>query len=174
MPCEKVSYTNYFKAKKAVNIFKRIFYKTSRIYKCDECNLYHLTTEKAHEVQKYKRKKLRVKGSIINKLMKGTELTTTLWIAIEQMERIQQLGSIRKNCINLKRAIENQVSKNIDILYKNDEEVTHNVLKLKTRMIEQIANVNDADMVLLSDHINLFFETLEDIRKEKVVYFDKI
>lgn len=106
--------------------------------------------------------------------MTGTELTTTLWIAIEQMDKIAQLGSIRKNCINLKRAIENQVSKNIDILYKNDEEVTHNVLKLKTRMIEQIANVNDADMVLLSDHINLFFETLEDIRKEKVVYFDKI
>ena len=34
-------------------------------------------------------------------------------------------------------------------------------------MIKQIASVNDCDMVLLSVHINLFFETIEQIRKEK-------
>jgi len=106
--------------------------------------------------------------------MTGTEITTTLWIAIEQMEKIPQLGGIRKACANLKRAIENQVSKNVDIMYQTDEEIAHNIFKSKERMIKQIASVNDCDMVLLSDHIDLFFETIEEIRKEKVVYFDKI
>jgi hypothetical protein len=106
--------------------------------------------------------------------MTGTEITTTLWIAIEQMEKIPQLGGIRKACSNLKRAIENQVSKNVDIMYQTNEEIAHNIFKSKERMIKQIASVNDCDMVLLSDHIDLFFETIEEIRKEKVVYFDKI
>jgi hypothetical protein len=41
-------------------------------------------------------------------------------------------------------------------------------------MITQIAELNEADAILLSEFINKFYENIEIARKKGVVFFDKI
>lgn len=86
-----------------------------------------------------------------------------------------ELKGIEKNYGKMfHKALENKTIKHYNEVYKNDSEFALNSLNIKERMIKQIAELNEADAILLSEFINKFYDNIEIARKKGVVFFDKI
>ncbi len=80
-----------------------------------------------------------------------------------------------KNKANLfKRAIEKQVDKAIDSETQRDEEFVQNAITLKERMIKDIATMNEADQILLSEFVHKFANNIEIAREKGTAFFNKI
>jgi hypothetical protein len=71
-------------------------------------------------------------------------------------------------------ALETKTIKHYNEVYKNDAEFALNSLNIKQRLITQIAELNEADAILLSEFVNRFINNIEIARKKGVVFFDKI
>ena len=86
-----------------------------------------------------------------------------------------ELKGIEKNYGKMfHKALEKKTIKHYNEVYKNDSEFALNSLNIKERMIKQIAELNEADAILLSEFINKFTENIEIARKKGVIFFDKI
>jgi hypothetical protein len=102
-----------------------------------------------------------------------TELTLALQLSLEIMEdaglkgRPKQLGNMFFK--ELKVAEENY-----NKMYHNDPEITINVMNSKHRLISQIAEMDEADAVMLSDLINHYVENIQEFRDKKVTYFTQL
>lgn len=102
------------------------------------------------------------------------ELLLTAQLFIDIFDNYELKG-IEKNYGKMfYKALEKKTIKHYNEVYKNDSEFALNSLNIKERMIKQIAELNEADAILLSEFINKFYDNIEIARKKGVVFFDKI
>ena len=104
----------------------------------------------------------------------GLELLLTAQLFIDIFDNYELKGIEKKYGKMFYNALEKKTIKHYNEVYKNDYEFALNSLNIKERMITQIAELNEADSILLSEFINKFYENIEIARKKGVVFFDKI
>lgn len=104
----------------------------------------------------------------------GLELLLTAQLFIDIFDNYQLNGIEKKYAKMFHSALEKKTIKHYNEVYKNDSEFALNSLNIKERMIKQIAELNEADAILLSEFINKFTENIEVARKKGIVFFDKI
>lgn len=104
----------------------------------------------------------------------GLELLLTAQLFIDIFENYNLTGLEKRYGKMFYTALEKKTVKHYNEVYNNDPEFSLNSLNLKQRMINQIAELNEADAILLSEFINKFTENIEIARKKGVVFFDKI
>ena len=102
------------------------------------------------------------------------ELLLTAQLFIDIFDNYELKGIEKKYGKMFHNALEKKTIKHYNEVYKNDSEFALNSLNIKERMITQIAELNEADAILLSEFINKFYENIEIARKKGVVFFDKI
>jgi len=102
------------------------------------------------------------------------ELLLTAQLFIDIFDNYELKGIEKKYGKMFYNALETKTIKHYNEVYKNDSEFALNSLNIKERMITQIAELNEADAILLSEFINKFYENIEIARKKGVVFFDKI
>ena len=102
------------------------------------------------------------------------ELLLTALLFIDIFDNYNLTGIEKKYGKMFYNALEKKTIKHYNEVYKNDSEFALNSLNIKERMITQIAELNEADAILLSEFINKFYENIEIARKKGVVFFDKI
>lgn len=107
-------------------------------------------------------------------LKNGLDLLLHCYLTIESMESYNLKGLVKKYANLFKNSLEKKVVKGIDEESKNDEEFVNNSLKLKKRMVKQIAELNEVDQILLSEFVNKFVNNIDIARKKGVVFFDKL
>lgn len=90
------------------------------------------------------------------------------------MESYNLKGLVKKYGNMFKNSLEKAVMKGIDKESENDEEFINNALKLKKRMVKQIATMNEVDQVLLSEFVDKFDKNKELARKKGLIFFDKL
>ena len=102
------------------------------------------------------------------------ELLLTAQLFIDIFDNYELKGIEKKYGKMFHTALEKKTIKHYNEVYRNDSEFALNSLNIKERMIKQIAELNEADAILLSEFINKFYENIEIARKKGVVFFDKI
>jgi hypothetical protein len=102
------------------------------------------------------------------------ELLLTAQLFLDIFENYNLTGLEKKYGKMFHTALEKKTIKHYNEVYNNDSEFALNSLNIKERMITQIAELNEADAILLSEFINKFYENIEIARKKGVVFFDKI
>lgn len=102
------------------------------------------------------------------------ELLLTAQLFIDIFDNYNLTGIEKKYGKMFYNALEKKTIKHYNEVYRNDSEFALNSLNIKERMITQIAELNEADAILLSEFINKFYENIEIARKKGVVFFDKI
>lgn len=102
------------------------------------------------------------------------ELLLTAQLFIDIFDNYELKGIEKKYGKMFHNALEKKTIKHYNEVYRNDSEFALNSLNIKERMITQIAELNEADAILLSEFINKFYENIEIARKKGVVFFDKI
>ena len=102
------------------------------------------------------------------------ELLLTAQLFLDIFDNYELKGIEKKYGKMFYSALEKKTIKHYNEVYKNDSEFALNSLNIKERMITQIAELNEADSILLSEFINKFYENIEIARKKGVVFFDKI
>jgi hypothetical protein len=104
----------------------------------------------------------------------GLELLLTAQLFIEIFENYKLGGIEKKYGKMFYDALEKKTIQHYNQVYKNDAEFALNSLNIKQRLITQIAELNEADAILLSEFVNRFINNIEIARKKGVVFFDKI
>jgi hypothetical protein len=104
----------------------------------------------------------------------GLELLLTSQLFIEIFENYNLKGIEKKYGKMFHDALEKRTIDHYNQVYKNDAEFALNSLNIKQRLITQIAELNEADAILLSEFVNKFISNIEIARKKGVVFFDKI
>ena len=107
-------------------------------------------------------------------LKNGLDLLLLLDLTLATMEEYKLKGSVKNKANLFKKSIEKTVNKSIDAEFIKDEEFMQNALLSKDRMIKQIANLNEADQILLSEYIDKFLKNIHIARKKGVVFFEKL
>jgi hypothetical protein len=102
------------------------------------------------------------------------ELLLTAQLFIDIFDNYELKGIEKKYGKMFHTALEKKTIKHYNEVYRKDNEFALNSLNIKERMITQIAELNEADAILLSEFINKFYENIEIARKKGVVFFDKI
>lgn len=102
------------------------------------------------------------------------ELLLTAQLFLDIFDNYELKGIEKKYGKMFHSSLEKKTIKHYNEVYKNDSEFALNSLNIKERMITQIAELNEADAILLSEFINKFYENIEIARKKGVVFFDKI
>ena len=104
----------------------------------------------------------------------GLDLVLLLDLTLATMEHYHLKGTVKNKANLFKRAVEKQVNKAIDAETKRDEEFVQNALTLKERMIKDIAGMNEADQILLSEFVYKFKNNIEIARAKGSVFFNKL
>jgi hypothetical protein len=104
----------------------------------------------------------------------GLELLLTAQLFIEIFDNYKLGGIEKKYGKMFYDALEKKTETHYSLVYKNDAEFALNSLNIKQRLIKQIAELNEADAILLSEFVNRFINNIEIARKKGVVFFDKI
>lgn len=107
-------------------------------------------------------------------LKNGLDLLLHTYLTIECMESYKLKGLVKKYANMFKNSLEKAVMVGIDKESQNDEEFVNNALKLKKRMVKQIASMNEVDQILLSEFVDKFNNNKELARKKGVLFFDKL
>jgi hypothetical protein len=107
-------------------------------------------------------------------LKNGLELLLLLDLTLATMDDYNLKGPVKNKANLFRNALEKQVNNSVDDLMGNDEEFFQNASKRKERMIKQLANLNEADNLLISEFINKFIENIDIARKKGIVFFDKL
>ena len=102
------------------------------------------------------------------------ELLLTAQLFIDIFDNYNLKGIKKKYGKMFYNALEKKTIKHYNEVYKNDSEFALNSLNIKERMITQIAELNEADAILLSEFVKKFIDNIEIARKKGVVFFDKI
>ena len=104
----------------------------------------------------------------------GLELLLTAQLFIDIFENYQLNGIEKKYAKMFHSALEKKTINHYNQVYENDAEFALNSLNIKQRLITQIAELNEADAILLSEFVNKFINNIEIARSKGVVFFDKI
>lgn len=104
----------------------------------------------------------------------GLELLLTSQLFIDIFDNYNLKGIEKKYGKMFHDALEKKTIQHYNQVYKNDAEFALNSLNIKQRLITQIAELNEADAILLSEFVNRFINNIEIARKKGVVFFDKI
>lgn len=107
-------------------------------------------------------------------MKKVVELTLALQLVMELMDQAGLKGRKKQLGNMFLKEIEKDVLVNYNQLYNNDPEAALNAMNFKNILITNIAELDEPDAILLSDVINKFKESIEDIRKTKVTNFNKL
>lgn len=105
---------------------------------------------------------------------KTTELTLAMQLVLELMDDVGLKGRTKQLGNMFVKELEKTVIINYNALYQNDPEIVTNIMNSKQRFISQISEMEEADLVLLTDITNKFVENIEEVRKHKVTYFTKL
>ena len=110
----------------------------------------------------------------MEKTHNGLEMLLTSQLLIDLFDNYKVKG-LTKNYGNMfVKELEKATIKSYNEVYANDPEFTTNSLKIKNRMINQIASLNEADAILFSEFLNKFINNIDIARKKGVVFFDKL
>lgn len=104
----------------------------------------------------------------------GLELLVTLQLALELMDAYKLKGRTKQTANMFKDALENDIVSNYHRLFKEDQQMMLNSMNYKNLLIENIASLNEADAILLSDFVNKFIENIQEVREKKELMFDKL
>ena len=104
----------------------------------------------------------------------GLELLLTAQLFIEIYENYNLTGIEKKYGKMFTNALEKKTINHYNNVYKKDAQFALNSLNIKQRLIKQIAELNEADVILLSEFHNKFIDNIEIARKKGVVFFNKI
>lgn len=107
-------------------------------------------------------------------LKNGTDLLLVLDIAIATLDEYNLKGNPKRKANLFRQEVEKVVNSAIDEMHERNEEFLQNALKMKERMIKQIASLHEADQILLSDFVNKFVKNIDIARKKGVIFFDKM
>jgi predicted flavoprotein YhiN len=102
------------------------------------------------------------------------ELLLTAQLFIDIFDNYNLKGIEKRYGKMFHNALEAKTIIHYNEVYKQDAEFALNSLNIKQRLITQIADLNEADAILLSEFVNKFIENIEIAQKKGVVFFDKI
>jgi GTP:adenosylcobinamide-phosphate guanylyltransferase len=102
------------------------------------------------------------------------ELLLTAQLFIDIFDNYNLKGIEKKYGKMFHNALEAKTIRHYDEVYAQDAQFALNSLNIKQRLITQIADLNEADAILLSEFVNKFIDNIEIARKKGVVFFDKI
>lgn len=104
----------------------------------------------------------------------GLDLLLHCYLTVESMESYNLRGLCKNYGNMFRNSIEKAVLNGIDKEVRQDEEFMNNALKIKKRMVKQIAELNEVDQILLSEFVNKFVNNIDIARKKGIVFFDKL
>jgi len=104
----------------------------------------------------------------------GLEMLLTSQLLIDLFDNYKVKGLTKNYGKMFFRELEKATIKSYNENYSNDPEFTTNSLKIKNRMITQIAELNEADAILFSEFLNKFINNIDLARKKGVIFFDKL
>jgi hypothetical protein len=102
------------------------------------------------------------------------ELLLTAQLFIDIFDNYKLKGIEKKYGKMFHNALEAKTIRHYDEVYAQDAQFALNSLNIKQRLITQIADLNEADAILLSEFVNKFIDNIEIARKKGVIFFDKI
>ncbi|AIX11852.1 hypothetical protein [Flavobacterium phage V157] len=104
----------------------------------------------------------------------GLELLLTSQLVLELFENYKITGIEKRYGNMFVDALAKKTETHYNQVYRQDPEFTTNSLKLKERLIKQIAEFNEADVILFSDFTKKYIDNIEIARQKGVVFFDKL
>jgi len=107
-------------------------------------------------------------------LKSGLELLLLLDLTLATMDDYHLRGPVKNKANLFRKALEKQINTSVDFVMGYNEDFFQNASKRKERMIKQLANLNEADNILISEFINKFIENIDIARKKGIVFFDKL
>lgn len=109
-----------------------------------------------------------------NNLKNGTELTLTLQLAIDIMDSYPVKGNLKVKSREFKNALLNDLQKEYKRLYEKSPEFITNSMRIKERMIKQIADFDEADAILFSEFTDKYVKNIDVARKKGISFFNKL
>jgi hypothetical protein len=101
-------------------------------------------------------------------LIIALDITLAIMDSYNLKHKAKKLGTLFRN------EIEKHTNAEIDQIYKVDEEFITNALNLKERMFKDIASLNEAEQLMLSEFVHKFVKNKEIAMKKGILFFDKI
>lgn len=104
----------------------------------------------------------------------GIELSLTLQLALELMDEMRLKGKTKNLANLLKNDIERDVVNNYNTMYKNDPQMVTNLMNSRHRLISQIAELDEPDLLLLSHVINHVVDNIDKARENRVLFLNEL
>jgi hypothetical protein len=104
----------------------------------------------------------------------GIELSLTLQLALELMDEMRLKGKTKNLANLLKNDIEKDVIYNYNVMYKNDPQMVTNLMNSRHRLISQIAEFDEPDLLLLSHVINHVVDNIDKARENRVLFLNEL
>lgn len=104
----------------------------------------------------------------------GIELSLTLQLALELMDEARLRGKAKNFAKLLKNEIEKEVVYNYNKIYSNDPEMVTNLMNSRNRLISQISDLNEPDLLLISDSVKYAIDNIDKLRENKVLFLNKL
>jgi len=104
----------------------------------------------------------------------GIELSLTLQLALELMDEMRLKGKTKNLANLLKNDIEKDVVNNYNTMYKNDPQMVTNLMNSRHRLISQIAELDEPDLLLLSHVINHVVDNIDKARENRVLFLNEL
>jgi hypothetical protein len=104
----------------------------------------------------------------------GIELSLTLQLALELMDEMRLKGKTKNLANLLKNDIERDVVNNYNTMYKNDPQMVTNLMNSRHRLISQIAELDEPDLLLLSHIINHVVDNIDKARENRVLFLNEL
>ena len=108
------------------------------------------------------------------KMKTGIELSLTLQLALELMDEMKLRGKAKNFTNLLKNEIEKDVVHNYNTMYANDPQMATNLMNARHRLISQIAELDEPDLLLMSDIVNHVMSNIEKARENKVIFLNQL
>ncbi len=104
----------------------------------------------------------------------GIELSLTLQLGLELMDEMKLKGRAKNFANLLKNELEKDIVYNYNVMYKNDPQMTTNLMNARHRLISQVAELDEPDLLLMSDIVNHVIANIEKARENKVIFLNQL
>lgn len=104
----------------------------------------------------------------------GIELSLTLQLALELMDEMKLKGRAKNLANLLKNELEKDIVYNYNVMYKNDPQMTTNLMNARHRLISQVAELDEPDLLLMSDIVNHVVDNIDKARENRVLFLNQL
>lgn len=109
-----------------------------------------------------------------NELKNGLELTITAQLFLELCGQYPVKKLLKKRLNDFLLEAEKDIEKEYNKVYKTSPEFCTNSIRMRDKFIKNIAQLNEADFMLLENFVDKFIDNLPIARQKGILFFEKL